>query len=36
MKVLHLFSDWKWTGPAEPTVSLCAALTDAGIDVTMA
>ena len=36
MKVLHLFSDWKWTGPAEPTVSLCKALTDAGVDVTMA
>ena len=36
MKVLHLFSDWKWTGPAEPTVSLCTALTDAGVDVTMA
>lgn len=36
MKILHLFSDWKWTGPAEPTVSLCAALTDAGVDVTMA
>ena len=36
MRVLHLFSDWKWTGPAEPTVSLCAALTAAGVDVTMA
>ncbi|MDR2018113.1 MAG: glycosyltransferase family 4 protein [Syntrophobacterales bacterium] len=36
MKVLHLFSDWKWTGPAEPTVSLCEALTDAGVDVTIA
>ncbi len=36
MKILHLFSDWKWTGPAEPTVSLCAALIAAGVDVTMA
>lgn len=36
MKVLHLFSDWKWTGPAEPTVSLCEALFAAGVDVTMA
>lgn len=36
MKILHLFSDWKWTGPAEPTVSLCEALTRAGIDVTIA
>ncbi len=36
MKVLHLFSDWKWTGPAEPTVSLCEALAREGIDVTIA
>jgi len=25
-RVLHLFSDWKWTGPAEPTVNLCRHL----------
>ena len=25
-RVLHLFSDWKWTGPAEPTVNLCRYL----------
>ena len=36
MKILHLFSDWKWTGPAEPTVSLCEALAHEGIDVTLA
>ena len=36
MRVLHLFSDWKWTGPAEPTLSLCEHLTDLGIDVTLA
>jgi glycosyltransferase involved in cell wall biosynthesis len=36
VKVLHLFSDWKWTGPAEPTLSLCEALTRAGVDVTIA
>jgi len=36
MKILHLFSDWKWTGPAEPTVSLCEALTGEGVDVTLA
>jgi L-malate glycosyltransferase len=36
MKVLHLFSDWKWTGPAEPVVSLCEALSTRGIDVTLA
>lgn len=26
MKVLHLFSNWKWTGPAEPAVNLCRTL----------
>ena len=36
MKILHLFSDWKWTGPAEPTLSLCEALTNEGVDVTLA
>jgi glycosyltransferase involved in cell wall biosynthesis len=36
VKILHLFSDWKWTGPAEPTVSLCEALTHGGLDVTIA
>ncbi len=36
MKILHLFSDWKWTGPAEPTVSLCEALSLEGVDVTLA
>jgi len=36
LRVLHLFSDWKWTGPAEPVVSLCEALTHEGVDVTLA
>jgi glycosyltransferase involved in cell wall biosynthesis len=36
MKCLHLFSDWKWTGPAEPVVSLCEALATQGIDVRLA
>lgn len=36
MKILQLFSDWKWTGPAEPVVSLCEALSVQGIDVTLA
>jgi glycosyltransferase involved in cell wall biosynthesis len=26
MKILHLFSNWKWTGPAEPAVNLCRTL----------
>jgi glycosyltransferase involved in cell wall biosynthesis len=36
MKVLQLFSDWKWTGPAEPVLSLCEALKGEGVDVTIA
>jgi len=36
MKILHLFSDWKWTGPAEPALNLCTALKKRGHDVTIA
>ncbi len=36
MRVLHLFSDWKWTGPAEPVVSLCEAMKEKGVDLTLA
>jgi hypothetical protein len=36
MKVLHLFSDWKWTGPAEPVLSLCENLGNEGVDVVLA
>jgi glycosyltransferase involved in cell wall biosynthesis len=36
MKILHLLSDWKWTGPSEPVVSLCEALGSQGTDVTLA
>ncbi len=36
MRCLHTFSDWKWTGPAEPVVSLCEALAGCGIDVVLA
>jgi len=36
MKVLQLFSDWKWTGPAEPVVSLCEHLLLEGVDVRLA
>ncbi|MBW2281340.1 MAG: glycosyltransferase family 4 protein [Deltaproteobacteria bacterium] len=32
MRVLHLFSNYKWTGPAEPAVALAASLREAGID----
>ncbi len=33
MKILHLFSDWKWTGPAEPALQLAIAQREAGRDV---
>jgi len=36
MKILHLFSDWKWTGPAEPVVNLCCALQKRGHEVVLA
>jgi hypothetical protein len=36
MRCLHLLSDWKWTGPAEPVVSLCESLKTLGIDVSLA
>jgi glycosyltransferase involved in cell wall biosynthesis len=36
MKILHLFSDWKWTGPSEPVLNLCKALEKKGHDVTLA
>ncbi|MEJ5375657.1 MAG: glycosyltransferase family 4 protein [bacterium] len=36
MKVLHLFSDWKWTGPAEPVVNLCSELKTMGIEILLA
>ena len=35
-RVLHLFSDWKWTGPAEPTVNLCRELGHRGYEVDLA
>jgi glycosyltransferase involved in cell wall biosynthesis len=36
MKILHLLSDWKWTGPAEPVVNLCRELEDRGHQVLLA
>ncbi len=36
MKVLHLFSNHKLTGPAEPVVRLAAALADRGHEVVLA
>lgn len=36
MKVLHLFSNYKWTGPAEPALNLCVALRARGIEADFA
>jgi glycosyltransferase involved in cell wall biosynthesis len=32
LRVLHLFSNYKWTGPAEPAISLVARLCEEGVD----
>lgn len=36
MRVLHLFSNCKWTGPAEPALNLCVALRNKGLEVDFA
>ena len=36
LRVLHLFSNCKWTGPAEPALNLCLALRRRGIDAQFA
>ena len=36
MRILHLYSDYRWTGPAEPTVNLCLKLRKRGHDVLFA
>lgn len=36
MKILHLLSDWKWTGPADPVLSLCKEMEKRGHEVTFA
>jgi L-malate glycosyltransferase len=33
LRVLHLFSNYKWTGPAEPAHALAAGLERAGVEV---
>jgi len=35
MKVVHLYANWKWTGPAEPAVNLAAELTRRGHEVVL-
>ena len=34
MKLLHLFSNWRWTGPAEPVTNLVSSLHNSGWDIT--
>lgn len=36
MRVLHLFGDWKWTGPSEPTLDLCLGLRELGVQADLA
>jgi glycosyltransferase involved in cell wall biosynthesis len=36
MRALHLFSNWKWTGPAELAVNVCLGLRAAGVDARFA
>lgn len=36
MKILQLFSNWKWTGPADPTLNLCKELEKRGHEVILA
>ena len=36
MKILHLFSNWKVDGPADPVLNLCKGLQDRGHDITFA
>ncbi|MCK5577990.1 MAG: glycosyltransferase family 4 protein, partial [Planctomycetes bacterium] len=36
LKILHIYSDWKWTGPSEPVLNLCVGLKKNGHQVTLA
>ena len=36
MKILHLYSDWRWTGPAEPVLQTCLGLQQRGHEVLIA
>ena len=36
IRVLHLFSNTKWTGPAEPALNLCVALRRIGVEADFA
>jgi len=34
VRIVHLYANWKWTGPAEPAVNLAASLARLGHEVT--
>ena len=36
MRVLHLFANYRWTGPAEPALNLCVALRELGVEADFA
>ncbi len=36
LRLLHLLSDWKWTGPMPPVVSLCESLNAEGVETILA
>lgn len=36
MRVLHLYSNWKWTGPAEHALNVATSLVKRGYDITFA
>ncbi len=36
MNILHLFSDWRWTGPADPVLNICKKLQERGHKVILA
>lgn len=36
MKILCLYSDWRWTGPAEPVMQMCKGMQDRGHEVIFA
>jgi len=35
-RILHLFANYKWTGPADPAIRAAARLRELGVDVTFA
>lgn len=36
MNILHLYSDWRWTGPADPVLNICKKLQERGHNIILA